>query len=408
MAGRHHGVCKILVSAKMRALIADMPELNAAITNLLAPPIPTVHGWGKAYDGAKGPLIDLSQAVPGYPPHPDLLAMLGKAASSRDYASYGAIEGEDTLRDAHALECSRVYGAPIHPEMVQITSGCNQAFVCAAMAVAGHGTSVLMSNPGYFNHETTLAMLGINVERFECDAANGFLPTVKSIEAAITHSTRAVALVSPNNPTGAIYPSTLLTEILELCQAKNIWFILDETYRDFLETDQMHGLFAQKAWQNNLIGLYSFSKSFCIAGHRLGAITASPIVIAEIAKVMDNLQICAPRPPQAAVAEAIPALRKWREANRQEIIMRAETLKLTIAKLPNWHLASCGAYFAFVKHPCAGLSAADASKQLALEAGVLTIPGSYFGASNEEYLRFAFANVDSQTIAKLDERLKDF
>ncbi len=385
-----------------------MPELNAAITNLSAPPIPTVQGWGKAYDGAKGPLIDLSQAVPGYPPHDDLLEMLGRAAASKAYTSYGAIEGEDALRKAYAQECSRIYGAEIRADMIHITSGCNQAFVCAAMAVAGHGKSVLMSNPGYFNHETTLAMLGIMVERFDCEAADGFLPKVEAIEAAITPTTRAVALVSPNNPTGAVYPSELLFEILHLCTRKNIWLILDETYRDFLDPKEMHRLYSAPDWQNNLIGLYSFSKGYCIPGHRLGAMTASQQVITEVAKIMDNLQICAPRAPQAAIAEAIPALRNWREANRAEIGKRARALKATMAKLPNWQLAACGAYFAFVRHPFEGVSSSGAAKRLALDAGVLTIPGGYFGDGLENYLRFAFANADSVQIAKLVERLQSF
>jgi aspartate/methionine/tyrosine aminotransferase len=388
--------------------MAKMPELNAAITQLSAPPIPTVQGWGKAYDGAKGPLIDLSQAVPGYPPHQDLLAMLGKAASSKEYAGYGAIEGEDALRTAYADECARIYNADIQPDMIHITSGCNQAFVCAAMAVAGHGKSVLMSNPGYFNHETTLAMLGIGVERFDCKAEDGFLPTIKAITAAITPTTRAFALVSPNNPTGAVYPSALLIDILKLCRQKGIWLILDETYRDFLDPGDLHGLFSEPDWQNNLIGLYSFSKSFCIPGHRLGAITASQAVVTEIAKIMDNIQICAPRAPQAAVAEAIPSLRDWRDGNRLEILNRAATLKSTMAKLPAWQLAACGAYFAFVRHPFAGLTSSEAARKLALEAGVLTIPGSYFGKGLDSYLRLAFANADSANIQNLQERLRNF
>jgi aspartate/methionine/tyrosine aminotransferase len=385
-----------------------MPQLNDAITALSAPPIPTVQGWGKAYDGSKGPLIDLSQAVPGYPPHDTLLSLLGKQAASTANTGYGAIEGEDTLRAAYAKECSRLYDAEISSDMVHITSGCNQAFVCAAMVVAGHGNSILMSNPGYFNHETTLSMLGIQVDRFECEAANGFLPTIGSIEAAITPYTRALALVSPNNPTGAVYPAQLLNDILDLCRTKSIWLILDETYRDFLDAKEAHQLFKNAHWQNNLIGLYSFSKSFCIPGHRLGAITASPLVIAEIAKIMDNLQICPPRAAQVAVATAIPLLSDWRESNRLEIQQRAATLKSTMAKLPNWDVAACGAYFAFIKHPFGSLNADQAAKRLALEAGVLTIPGSYFGEGQQGFLRFAFANADSQNISKLHERLRNY
>ncbi len=71
---------------------------------------------------------------------------------------------------------------------------------------------------------------------------------------------------------------------------------------------QPHGLFSLAGWEETLISLYSFSKSFCIPGHRLGAITAGRTVIEQIAKIMDNLQICAPRAAQGAVAKALPLL----------------------------------------------------------------------------------------------------
>src|SRR5690606_33721802 len=233
-------------------------------------------------------LIDLSQAVPGYPPHPDILSLLGEMASSAAYCGYGPIEGETDLRDAYAAHVSAVYGAKIGAFNIHVTSGCNEAFVSAAMAVAGPGETVLMTNPFYFNHDTTLAMMGVKMRTVACHAEDCFVPRVDALAAAITPDVRALALVSPNNPTGAIYPADLLARIFELCLEKDIWLILDETYRDFMpEAGRVpHGLFSQNGWQERLIGLYSFSKSFCIPGHRLGAITAGPKAVEQIAKIM--------------------------------------------------------------------------------------------------------------------------
>ena len=76
------------------------PGLNPLVENLVAPPIPAVQAWARAYGGAHGPLIDLSQAVPGDPPHPDLLAWLAEAAGSAAFAGYGAIERDSALRAA--------------------------------------------------------------------------------------------------------------------------------------------------------------------------------------------------------------------------------------------------------------------------------------------------------------------
>ncbi|WP_242224746.1 aminotransferase [Shinella zoogloeoides] len=387
-----------------------MPRFNPLVETLAAPPIPSVFAWAAAYDGRNGPMIDLSQAVPGYPPHPEMLRLLGENAASRAYTGYGPIEGEENLRKAYGAHLAGTYGAPLAADNVHVTSGCNQAFICAAMAIAGAGDAVLMSDPYYFNQETTLAMLGIKTRFAPCDPENGFLPDIDTLAAAIAPDVRAIALVSPNNPTGAVYPPELLSAIYDLCAARGIWLILDETYRDFLPVGagRPHELFGRKGWEETLIGLYSFSKSFCIPGHRLGAITAGPAVVEQVAKIMDNLQICPPRSAQAAVATALPLLADWREENRREIARRVEALRATMAGAPAWRVGAVGAYFAFIGHPFDGVSSARVAEKLAKEAGILCLPGSYFGARQEGYLRFAFANADVATIGLLQDRLQRF
>lgn len=387
-----------------------MPAFNPRVEQISPPPVPSVQAWARAYDGSKGPLIDLSQAVPGYPPHPKMLELLGEAASSRSFTGYGPIEGERALRDAYAAHISAVYGAAFAADNVHITSGCNQAFICAVMAVAGAGDTVLMTNPYYFNHQTTLAMLGIGTKLVDCHPENGFLPGVEDIAAQISPDVKALALVSPNNPTGAIYPPELLGEIADLCHSRGIWLILDETYRDFLPSAGAapHGLFARSDWQECIVSLYSFSKSFCIPGHRLGAITAGPAFVAQVAKIMDNLQICAPRAAQAAVAAALPLLADWREENRREILKRADVLSQVMQGLSGWRVDALGAYFAFIRHPFEGIGSAQVAETLATQVGVSCIPGSYFGPGQEQYLRFAFANADIKGLTLLGERLKGF
>jgi aspartate/methionine/tyrosine aminotransferase len=379
---------------------------NPAVRHLAAPPIPEVQGWARAYDGRRGPLLDFSQAVPGYPPHADLLAWLGEAAASPAYAGYGDIEGEQVLRETYAAHVSNLYGAPVAAGEIQITSGCNQAFFAAMLALAAPGDNVILIRPFYFNHEMTLDMLGIAVNAVEAKAADGFVPSPDAIAAAIGERTRAVVLVSPNNPTGAVYPQAVLQAIFDICRKRGIWLISDETYRDFLAdgAGAPHRLFANRHWQDSFIGLYSFSKSFCIPGHRLGAIAAGAAVVEQIVKIMDNLQICAPRPVQHAIARAIPALAAWRNANRAEMGRRADAFRAALAN-SRWHIEALGAYFGYVRHPFAGESAVAVAEQLAREAGVVTVPGPYFGSGQEPFLRLAFANADAATIALLASRL---
>ena len=237
-----------------------------------------------------------------------------------------------------------------------MTSGCNQAFFATVLALASPGDDIVLVSPFYFNHQMTLDMLGIAINVVDAHAADGFVATADAVAAAIGPRTRAVVLVSPNNPTGAVYPGAVLQAIFEICRERGIWLIVDETYRDFLADSAAapHRLFGNSGWQDSFVQLYSFSKSFCIPGHRLGAIVAGAAVVAEIVKIMDNLQICAQRPAQHAIARAIPALRGWRDGNRLEMARRADAFRAALAG-SDWRIEALGAYFAYVRHPFGGL-----------------------------------------------------
>jgi len=355
-----------------------------------------------------GLMIDLSQAVPDFSPHENLMQALCKAAVNPESLGYGPIEGETSLRAAYSAKVCRLYNANIKIENIHITSGCNQAFIASLMAVAGHGDTVLMTNPCYFNHEATAKLLGININYVDCDDTNRFQPSINALNGQIDKSVKAIALVTPNNPTSAIYSADLLDRFLALCEKHGIWLIIDETYRDFLPNSHSppHRLLHRNNWHNNLIQLYSFSKTLCIPGHRLGAITAGQKTVNQIAKIMDNIQICAPRAAQLAVAEQLPLLGQWVSGNNKIIQQRANIFVETMARVPDWSILSLGAYFAYVKHPFSQLPSTQIVKILASELGVLPLPGSFFGREQEHYLRVAFANVDSSTLSILGDRLK--
>src|SRR6478735_8609461 len=152
--------------------------LNPDLIDTGTPPIPEAQGWARAYDGRFGPLIDLSQAVPGSPPPQKLLDKLAEAAADPAATRYGGITGDASLREAYAAEISRIYGASFAPAEVAITSGCNQAYVVTMMALARAGDNVLLPTPWYFNHEMTLTMLGVEARPLPCAPEAGFVPDV--------------------------------------------------------------------------------------------------------------------------------------------------------------------------------------------------------------------------------------
>jgi len=383
--------------------------LNPNVVDTGTPPIPAARAWMARYDGARGPAIDLSQAAPGSPPPAELLARLAAAAGRPDTARYGAILGDAALREAYASEVASIYGADVGAADVAITAGCNLAFLAAVLAVAGAGSSVILPAPWYFNHQMTLKMLGIGVTPLACRAEAGFVPDPAATEALIDATTRAIVLVTPNNPTGAIYPESVIAAFAALARRRGLALIVDETYRDFLAdgANRAHGLLAAPDWRDHVVQLYSFSKSYAVPGHRVGAIVAGPAAMGEVLKVLDSVQICAARPGQEALAWAIAAMAGWRQDMRRTINARIAAFQGVVQRCPGWQISSIGAYFAYVRHPFADVPAERVAEALAVERGVLGLPGSYFGPGQDDHLRFAFANADEAAIATLPARLAD-
>ena len=383
-------------------MIMSSPRVRATT----APPIPEAHAWAQAYRGQCGPMLDLCQAVPGYAPHPDLLAKLAEAAGDRENARYGLINGDLKLRDAYAADVATTYSGKVSPAHVTITAGCNQAFFMVMMTLISPGENVLLPSPWFWNHEMTCRMLGVEPRALPCDPDQGFVPDPAAAEQLVDARTRAIVLITPNNPTGAVYPPATIAAFHDLARRRGMWLIMDETYRDFLPDgqDRAHDLFADPDWSDHVVQLYSFSKSFCIPGQRLGAVVAAERLTPDFLKALDCLHICPQRPAQQAVAWAIPALADWRAANRREINRRAAGVQGAFQRLPDWRIDSLGAYFAYVRHPEA-ITAAQVAERLGRERGALCLPGSAFGDGQEQYLRIAFANADLDGIAQLPDRL---
>ncbi len=377
------------------------------VTAVAAPPVPAAARWKADYDGRLGPAIDLAQAVPGVPPPEALLERLAAAARDPANAGYGPIVGDLALRSALASDMAAVYGASLETDDIVITPGCNQAFVVAVMALATRDHSVIVPTPWYFSHAMALGVLGVRAVPLPCRAEAGFVPSVDDARRLIDDSTRAILLITPNNPTGATYPPGVIAAFADLAREVGVALLLDETYRDFLPAGaggRPHDLFADERWRDTLVHLYSFSKSYAVPGHRLGALVADPALLREVAKVLDCTTICPPRAAQAAVAWAVDGIRPWRAAMRETINRRAALFAEAISAAPGWSVSAMGAYFAYVRHPLGGSSEAAAAR-LAREAGIVTLPGSFFGPEGEDHLRFAFGNARDDQMALLTERL---
>lgn len=385
---------------------------NPWLAGVAAPPIAEAQGWiEKRTFPADKPLIDVCQAVPGYAPSSELTRHMAEALQLPATHRYTDIVGLPELRGALAGDISRAYGlgaaSSVTGGNVMITAGCNQAYCLATSALAKAGDEIILPLPYYFNYQMWLDMIGVTARHVSFRPDAGGEPDLAEIAAAINPKTRALVLISPNNPTGAIYSPQYLAAALELCRKHGIALILDETYRDFMPDDAPpHALFHDPAWAGTLVHLYSFSKVFCLTGYRVGALVADPLLISEIGKAMDCVAICAPRIGQIAAIHGLQALAAWRQGNTRLMRDRLAALRQTFARNDlGYEVVSAGAYFAYVKHPHRGRKATEVARRLADRQNVLALPGSMFGGFQENFLRVAFANVDAGQMPEIAARL---
>lgn len=386
--------------------------LNPAMAATEPPPVMEARRWltGVTFPPER-PLINVSQAAPVESPPLGLRQALAEAALNDPQAHlYGPVLGLPALRAEIAGQWSAAYGGTIRDTQVAITQGCNQAF-CAVMAtLAGAGDEVILPTPWYFNHKMWLDMQG--VKTVPLPAGPGLIPEAEAAARLITDRTRAIVLVSPNNPGGAEYPAETLAAFRDLARSRGLALIVDETYRDFdSRSGRPHDLFTDPDWDRDFIHLYSFSKAYRLTGHRVGAIVASEARLAEVEKFLDTVAICPSQLGQIGALWGMRNLAQWVAGERDEILARRGAMVGGFGALQGWKLLGCGAYFGYVEHPFA-LASDALCKRLVAEAGLLMLPGTMFQPTSHpegaRQIRIAFANVDATGIAEMFQRLQAF
>jgi aspartate/methionine/tyrosine aminotransferase len=382
--------------------------VNPLLLDVEAPPISEAMSWiGRNRDNRS--FINLSQAVPSYPPSPALQEHVASLAKEAETSLYSDIAGLTELREELAVHMSESYRGDVSARDVLISAGCNQAFCLALMAIARSGDNIILPAPFYFNHQMWLAMQGIEARILPTLNGSSAIPRAAEAASLADERTRAIILVTPNNPTGAIYPSTMISEFFELAQAKGIALIVDETYKDFRsELSPPHDIFKRPDWRGTYVQLYSFSKVYALTGYRVGSLIADEAFLAQVEKIMDCVSICAPRISQEAALFGLRSLASWREGKRAMMMERLEALQAGFGRAGlKYQLVSAGAYFAYVRHPFAGVTGRSVAQRLAAEQNLLCLPGSMFGPCQEQFLRLAFANVEAHLMDEVVDRLEE-
>lgn len=356
--------------------------------------------------------ISLGQGVVSYSPPPEAIEFLPKFLADDSNNLYKSVQGIPQLLSAINNKLQTFNAIEINDSSrIVVTAGSNMGFVNAVLAITSPGDEIILNTPYYFNHEMAITMAGCQAVLIETDA--NFQLRLDAIANAITSKTRAVVTVSPNNPTGVVYPETALRQVNQLCQARGIYHISDEAYDYFTYNGVKHvspGSFVGSS--QHTISLYSLSKAYGFASWRIGYMVIPTDLMVPIQKVQDTILICAPVISQYAALGALQAQPDYIKKNigaieqvRSSVINSLEQLAgiCTIAPAE-------GAFYFFLKVHT-DIDALTLVERLIKEYRVAVIPGTTFGMTHGCYLRVAYGALQQDTalsgIARLVDGLKN-
>jgi aspartate/methionine/tyrosine aminotransferase len=379
---------------------------RSRMSQIQAPIIPIVADLIRQHPGT----ISLGQGVVAYPPPAAAFAQLQQVFADPKNHLYQPVQGILPLRQAIADKLAAENGIAVGPDQIVVTAGSNMGFVNAILAVTQPGDEVILLRPYYFNHEMAVRMAGCTPIIVDTDSQ--YQPQLDLLASAITPKTRALVTISPNNPTGAVYPAAVLTQINQLCQAAGLFHLSDEAYEYFTYDGAQHcspGSLPQS--QNHTILLFSLSKAYGFAGWRIGYMVIPERLQAAIQKIQDTILIC---PPVASQYAALGALQAGVGYCRTHLTMIAAVRQQVLQQLAQV-TEFCqvpkaeGAFYVLIKLKT-DLPDMTVVERLIREYGVAVIPGHTFGMVDGCYLRVAYAaletSIANQGISRLIQGLK--
>jgi aspartate/methionine/tyrosine aminotransferase len=353
-------------------------------------------------------VITLGQALPGFAPPAVAIDAFKKTLDDPSSHIYSSDAGIPELRNALA-QWLLTRGARVDAEReIIVTAGGNQAFQLALTTLLVPGDEVVLAAPYFLNHDMAARSVGAIPIEAPAPAERGFTTRWDDLAPHVTVRTRAVVLVTPSNPTGAVIAPPELQRIVSECASRDVIVIVDETYLQFVYDGEPFTASSLPAWSMNVAIVGSFSKSYAITGWRCGYLLAHADAIGEAMKIQDCMVICAPVPVQRAVAAVLEKEPDYPKRWLGELKERRDFVVGALSAIDGVEpVAPSGGFFVMVK--LAGCRDSRTTAMDLIESQqVVTIPGRFFGASGEGYLRLSYGAATIDRLREAVARIRAF
>ncbi len=320
---------------------------------------------------------------------------------------YAPVDGTIEMKQAIIRYTADFYNKIVSPENVIASSGAKQAIMVAMQAILNPQDEVVFMAPYYVSYPEMIKLCGgIPVPVF---AENGtFYPTIKDVSQNITSYTKLIIINSPNNPTGVVYSAEFIQQIVELCEEKGIYLMMDDIYHrlifDNVKVANPFDYVKKDLENSKLIVINGVSKQYAMTGFRIGWAVANKKLI----KVMSNIQGHQTSGPSILLQKAaigamngiqsyVESLRLTLENNRNVLVQYLKTIDGVKITVPQ------GTFYSFVDFSAYNKNSTQLSKLLLDKVRVLTVPGVEFGG--EGCLRISFCG-SIKDITEGVERIK--
>ena len=323
-----------------------------------------------------------------------IAAILSSGAKlSSGEVKYTPPDGLPSMKKAVIRYTEENYNRLVAPENVIITNGAKQSLFNIFYSILNPQDEVIVIAPYWVSYPEMIKMcMGIPVIVTPEDGT--FTPRFEDVARAVTSSTRAIIVNSPNNPSGAIYPPELIEKIVDLCEKKGIFLICDDIYHKLT----FNGHVAPPAWSftkrdvenSNVIVVNGVAKLYGMTGFRIGWVVAPRHLTVVMTNVLAQTTSCVSPIAQAAAEGALNGLQSVVESLRLQIQNNRDVLLQEMKTFNGARLIEPqGTFYALPDLRAFGSSSVELSKFLLKKAMVVTVPGKEFGM--EGRIRISFA-----------------
>ena len=344
-----------------------------------------ISGIRRMFEAAPPGAVNLGLGEPDF--EPPAIVIRGLISAVRHKMNhYGPSAGLTALREKIA-DRYREIDPDVGRENVIVTAGGSEGLMACALALYDPGDEVLVPDPGFVLYAPHARIAGATPVAYSLAEERRFLPDLEELERRVTPRTRAIVVNSPSNPTGSVFPKSIVERLLAFADRHDLTVVSDEVY-DEMVYEGRHVSFAGKG--DRAIVVNSFSKMFAMTGWRLGFLVAPRALAVEINKVHYHLVACPSTPAQAAVLAGLGAIREATAGMRTEFQARRELIVRELNATPGMRcVPPAGAFYAFPSFTWPVTAYAAAGDLL--KRGLITTPGDAFGHLGARHLRLSFA-----------------